>query len=102
MDLTKSHIRFDYLNGTEFDNDKKSSSRQVSIIHNMVDTAMMPTISGFRVPNKTLATDMAPSVSLKLISLVTFCVGLREEPQTAHPMSFTWAFHIATSVLMGR
>ena len=36
------------------------------------------------------------------ISLVASCVGLREEePQTAHPMSFTTASHIAANVLMG-
>ena len=34
----------------------------------------------------------APSVSVNFIPLVTCCVGLRDvEPQTAHPMSFTWA-----------
>ncbi len=40
---------------------------------------------------------------VNFISLVTSCVGLQEEePQTAHPMSFTWASHIAASMLMGR
>ncbi len=35
-------------------------------------------------------------------SLVTSCAGLRElEPQTAYPMSFTWASHIAASALTG-
>ncbi len=33
--------------------------------------------------------EMAPSVSVDFISLVTSCVGLREELQTAFPMSFT-------------
>ena len=43
-----------------------------------------------------------PSWSVNFISLVTSCVGLwKEEPQTAHPMSFTWAYHIAASVLTG-
>ena len=33
---------------------------------------------------------------------VTSCVGLlEEEPQKAHPMSFTWASLIAASVLTG-
>ena len=66
---------------------------------------------------------MAPSVSVNFISLDTSCVGLREEeepqtarpisldtscvgfreeePQTAQPMSFSWASHIAASVVMG-
>ena len=43
--------------------------------------------------------------SVIILSLVTYCVqcvGLRdEEPQAAHAMSFTWACHIATSVLTG-
>ena len=40
---------------------------------------------------------MAPSVSVNLVSLITSCVGLREEePQTAHPMSFTWAVSMLT------
>ena len=44
-------------------------------------------ISGHSAPHF----EMAPSMSVNLISLVTFCVGLREEePQIAHPMSFTW------------
>ncbi len=47
---------------------------------------------------------MAQRTSVNLIkshiSLVT-CVGLQEEPQTAYPMSFTWASHIATSMLTG-
>ncbi len=44
---------------------------------------------------------MAPSVSENFISLVT-CVGCwEEEPQTAYPMSLTWASHIASSVLTG-
>ncbi len=47
--------------------------------------------------------EMAPSVSVNFISLVTSCVGLwEEEPQTAHPMPFTWASHIATILLTGR
>ena len=42
------------------------------------------------------------SESVNFISLVTFCVGLREEePQTAHPMAYTWASHIAGSVFTG-
>ena len=44
--------------------------------------------------------EMTPSVSVHFISLVT-CAGLREEPQTAFPMSFTCAHHIATSMLIG-
>ncbi len=45
---------------------------------------------------------MAPSLSVNFISLVTSRVGLREEePQKAHPMSFTWASLIAASVLTG-
>ena len=45
---------------------------------------------------------MAPSVSVNFISPVTSGFGLREEePQTALTMSFTWASHIATSVLLG-
>ena len=32
---------------------------------------------------------------------ITSCFGLwEEEPQTAHAMSFTWVYHIATSVLI--
>ena len=47
--------------------------------------------------------EKAPSVSVNIISLVTSCGGLRkEEPQTAHPMSFTWSSHIAARVLTGR
>ena len=30
-------------------------------------------------------------------STLPSCLGFRKEPQTAHPMSFTSAFHIATS-----
>ena len=46
--------------------------------------------------------EMARSVSVNLISLVTSCAGPREEePQTAHPMSFTWASHIAATVPYG-
>ena len=46
--------------------------------------------------------DSSPSVSVTFISLVTSCAGLQqEEPQTAHLMSFTWASHIAASVLTG-
>ena len=45
---------------------------------------------------------MAPSVSVNFISLVTSCVWLQEEePQTAHPMSCTWASHIAACMLTG-
>ena len=41
-------------------------------------------------------------VSVIFISIVTSDVGLQEEePQTAHPMSFTWASHIAASVHYG-
>ena len=37
--------------------------------------------------------EMAPSVSVNFTSLVNSCVGLqKEEPQTAQPMSFIWAF----------
>ena len=38
--------------------------------------------------------EMAPSVSVNLISVI-FCAGRqkKEEPQTAYPMSFTWASH---------
>ena len=41
---------------------------------------------------------MTPSVSVNFISLVISRVGLQEEeePQTAHPMSTTWASHIVT------
>ena len=39
------------------------------------------------------------------ITIVTFCDGLQEEeedePQTAFPMAFTWASHIAASVHYG-
>ncbi len=35
------------------------------------------------------------------MSLVTSCVGLREQPQTAFPMSFTWASHVAAIMLTG-
>ena len=35
------------------------------------------------------------------MSLVTSCVGLQEEPQTAHPTASTWASYIAASVLTG-
>ena len=43
-----------------------------------------------------------PWRSVNFISLVTSCVGLwGEEPQTARPMSFTWASQIAVSVLTG-
>ncbi len=46
--------------------------------------------------------EMAPSVSWNFISLVTSCVRVREEePQTAFPVSFTWASHIGAIVLMG-
>ena len=40
--------------------------------------------------------EMALSVSVNLISLVTYCVGLRgEEPQSALPTSFTWtSWHV--------
>ena len=42
------------------------------------------------------------SVSVNFISLVTSCVELRdEEPQTANPMHFTRASHIAASALAG-
>ncbi len=42
-------------------------------------------------------------VSVIFISFFTFCAGLQEEElQTAHLMSFTWASHIAASVLTGR
>ena len=44
--------------------------------------------------------EMAPSVSVNFISLVTSCVELREEePHAAHPLSFTWASHIAASMV---
>ncbi len=40
--------------------------------------------------------------TVNFILLVTWCVGFREEkPQTAPPMSFTWASHIAASMLPG-
>ena len=42
------------------------------------------------------------SVSVIFVSLVTSCYGLQEEVRTAHPMSPTWAFHIATRELKGR
>ena len=43
-----------------------------------------------------------PSTSVNYISLETSCFGLQEEkPQTAHLIFFTWASHIAASVLMG-
>ena len=46
--------------------------------------------------------EIAPSESVNFISVVTSCAGLWEEaPQTAHLTSFTWASHIAASVLMG-
>ena len=46
--------------------------------------------------------EMAPSMSVNFISLVTSRDVLREEePQTAHPMSFTWVSHIVASVLTG-
>ncbi len=53
--------------------------------------------------NSTLSKcETVPSVSVNFISLVTSSVGLRqEEPQTAFPMSTTWASHIGASVLMG-
>ena len=45
----------------------------------------------------------APSVSGNFISPVTSCLVLQEEKQqTGHPMSFTWASHIAASVLTRR
>ena len=41
-------------------------------------------------------------VSVIFISFVTSCLGPQEEePQTAHPMSFTWASHIAASMYYG-
>ena len=45
---------------------------------------------------------MAPSVSLNFISLLTSCVRLQEEeePQTAFPMSFTWASNMAAGMFM--
>ena len=45
--------------------------------------------------------EMAPSVSVDFISLVTSSVRLweDEEPQTVFPISFTWASHIAAGVL---
>ena len=50
--------------------------------------------------SKTSMFEMAHGVNF--ISLVTSCVGLREEEsQTAHPMPFAWASHIATSVHYG-
>ncbi len=46
--------------------------------------------------------EMAPRVSVNLISLGISCFRLwEEEPQTPFPMSFTWASHISASVLMG-
>ena len=48
--------------------------------------------------------EMAPSMFVNFISLVTSCIGLREEkPQTAFSMgmSFTWASHRAASVVKG-
>ena len=46
--------------------------------------------------------EMARSVFVNFLSLVTTCVGLQEEdPQTTLPMSFTWGLHIAASMLMG-
>ncbi len=46
--------------------------------------------------------EMALRVSVNFISLITSCVRLQEkEPQTAYPMSFTWACHIAAGVLTG-
>ena len=45
---------------------------------------------------------MTPSMSVYFVSLFTSCVGLQEEePQTACPMSFTWASHIAASMHYG-
>ncbi len=59
-------------------------------------------ISGITRISRAWYFEMAPSMSVNFISLVTSCVGLREEePLTAHPMSFTWASHIATSMLTG-
>ena len=52
------------------------------------------------------------TTSVNFISQVTSYLGLKveeeeeeeeeEEPQTVHPMSFTWAPHIAATVFMGR
>ena len=44
----------------------------------------------------------ATSVSVNFASLVTSCVGLQEETQTAYRMSLTWASHIAASLLTGQ
>ena len=45
---------------------------------------------------------LSPSAPVNFISLVTSSVRLQEEePQTAFPMSFTWASHIATNGLTG-
>ena len=51
--------------------------------------------------NMAVLFEMAPTVSVNFISLVTPCVGLREEPRTAYSMSFTWVSHISASMLMG-
>ena len=60
------------------------------------------TISHFKLSNTKLILKW-PSQSVNFISVVTSCTGLwEEEPQTAHPTSFTWASHIAASMLMGR
>ena len=46
--------------------------------------------------------EMTPTVSVNFISLVSCCVGLWEdEPQAVFPMSSTWVYHIAASVLTG-
>ena len=47
--------------------------------------------------------EMALSMSVNFISLVSSCVGLREEePETAHAMSFTQSSLIAVSKLTAR
>ena len=49
-----------------------------------------------------ITSEMAPSMSVNFISLVTSYVRLREEePQTIFPMSITWVSHIADTMLMG-
>ena len=84
--------------------------QQVSVIKDL-------TLNSGVVIGRHTALEMAPSVtefhitshlpcwapwSVNFISLVTSYVKLREEePQTAFPMSITWASHIAANVLTG-